>query len=62
MSKIEAGKTSMVIKTFDLRHFLDELEEMMGMRAEKKGLQLIVEGDPNCPRIFKPMGSNSVRF
>ena len=31
MSKIEAGKTSMVIKTFDLRHLLDELGEMMGL-------------------------------
>jgi len=56
MSKIEAGKTSTVIKTFDLRHLLDELEEMMGLRAEKKGLGLMVEGKTTVPRYIQTDG------
>jgi PAS domain S-box-containing protein len=56
MSKIEAGKASTVIKTFDLRHLLDELEEMMGLRAVKKGLQLIVEEDSTLPQYIQTDG------
>jgi CheY-like chemotaxis protein len=53
MSKIEAGQATMVSKTFDLHRFLDELEDMMSLRAEKKGLRLIFERDSTLPKYIQ---------
>jgi PAS domain S-box-containing protein len=53
MSKIEAGQTTTVIKTFDLHRFLDDLEEMMSLRGEKKGLRLIFERDSTLPKYIQ---------
>ena len=50
MSKIEAGKISLNENSFDLYRMLDTLEGMLRLKAESKGLQLIVECDPNVPR------------
>lgn len=53
MSKIEAGKVSVNITTFDLYHMLHSLEEMMKVRAEKRGLALTVEYGANVPQYVK---------
>ena len=49
LSKIEAGQVAAFETVFDLHLFLDDLEEMVGMRAERKGLRLIVDRDPGLP-------------
>lgn len=50
MSKIEAGRTELQPESFDLRRLLQGLEEMFRLRAEGKGLRLIVECAPGVPR------------
>lgn len=41
MSKIESGRITLNITSFDLHHLLDTLEKMFRLRANDKGLQLI---------------------
>ncbi|WP_199330979.1 MULTISPECIES: ATP-binding protein [unclassified Calothrix] len=53
MSKIEAGKTSLNIKSFDLIRLLTSLEEMFGLRAAAKDLRLVFEYAPNLPRYVQ---------
>ncbi len=53
MSKIEAGKLSLSFTDFDLRDLLHNLEEMFQLRAQSKGLQLIVESSPDIPRYIQ---------
>ena len=53
ISKIEAGRLTLVSTTFDLHRFLDDLERIMRYRAEKKGLQLIFERDTGLPRSIQ---------
>ena len=50
ISKIEAGRLTLVSTTFDLHRFLDDLERIVRHRADEKGLQLIIERDPGLPR------------
>ncbi len=50
MSKIEAGKTTLNEKLFNFYHLLDDLEDMLGFRAEKKGLSLVVERGSDVPQ------------
>jgi two-component system sensor histidine kinase/response regulator len=51
MSKIEAGRTTLNLEDFDLIHLLDILEEMLQLKAQVKGLQLIFDIDNNVPRF-----------
>ncbi|MCP4692094.1 MAG: response regulator, partial [Desulfobacterales bacterium] len=53
MSKIEAGRVVLSEKSFDLHHLLDELEDMLGFRAEQKGLSFLIERRPDVPRHVK---------
>ncbi len=53
ISKIEAGRTMLVEDTFDLGRMLDELEEMMRLRAERKGLRLTFDCAPDVPDYIK---------
>lgn len=53
MSKIEAGKTTLNEKNFDLHHLMAGLEDMMRLKAEKKFLYLIVEKSPDIPRYVR---------
>ncbi len=53
MSKIEAGQITVNETSFDLYRLLDSLEEMLGLRAASKGLQLIVYREPEIPRYVK---------
>jgi len=50
VSKIEAGQVTMEETVFDLYHLLDGLEEMFRLRAERKGLVLILERSEGVPR------------
>ena len=53
MSKIEAGKMTLAMTSFDLRSFLGDLEEMTRLRAEQKGLELFFEYNPPCLRYVE---------
>lgn len=50
MSKIEAGRSALNLRTIDLHGLLSDLENMFRIRAEKKQLQLIVEKVGEVPR------------
>ena len=53
MSKIEVGRVSLETNPFDLHHLIETLEDMLQLQAQKKGLQLIFDQDPNLPRYVK---------
>ncbi|WP_026733887.1 PAS domain S-box protein [Fischerella sp. PCC 9605] len=53
MSKIEAGRTTLNLSSFDLIHLLDNLQEMLHIRAAAKGLELMFEYAPDLPRYVK---------
>ncbi len=53
LSKVEAGKTTLNISSFDLVRLLDELQEMFRFRSVSKGLQLIFEYTPNIPQYVQ---------
>ncbi|MBE9004209.1 PAS domain S-box protein [Fortiea sp. LEGE XX443] len=53
MSKIEAGRTTLNINSFDLIALLENLEEMLRLRAESKGLQLRFEYAPQLPQYVQ---------
>ena len=52
LSKIEAGKTTLNIQTFDLLYLLNDIEDMLHLRAANAGINLIFESDPNVPRYI----------
>lgn len=52
MSKIEAGRISLREDYFDLWLMLDDLEDMLRLRALEKGLQLIFDRSPDCPQYI----------
>jgi light-regulated signal transduction histidine kinase (bacteriophytochrome)/DNA-binding NarL/FixJ family response regulator len=49
MSKIEAGRSTLYEYTFNLHSLLQDMADMFQLRAEDKGLQLLIEKDPNLP-------------
>ncbi|GET41123.1 PAS domain S-box protein [Microseira wollei] len=53
MSKIEVGRVSLEPNPFDLHHLIETIEDMLQLQAQKKGLQLIFDQDPNLPRYLK---------
>ncbi len=53
MSKIEAGRTTINENSFDIYRLLDSLEEMLHLKADAKGLQLIFERTPDVPQYVK---------
>ncbi|MEH2382508.1 MAG: ATP-binding protein [Nostoc sp.] len=50
LSKVEAGKTTLNPSDFDLYRLLDDLEDMLHLRATNAGLKLIFERSENVPR------------
>jgi signal transduction histidine kinase/DNA-binding response OmpR family regulator len=52
LSKIEAGKTTVNPKDFDLHRLLDDLEDMFHLRASNQGLNLIFQRSENVPRYI----------
>ncbi len=53
ISKIEAGRITLHEDSFDLHALLDWLQEMLRLKAESKGLQLIFDLAPDLPRYIR---------
>jgi signal transduction histidine kinase/DNA-binding response OmpR family regulator len=53
LSKIEAGKTTLNPKNFDLHRLLDDIHDMFQMKAEEKNLQLLMEYEPDLLRYVR---------
>jgi signal transduction histidine kinase/CheY-like chemotaxis protein len=53
ISKIEAGKSTLDVATFNFRALLGDLEEMFRVRMDAKGLQFGVIGIDDVPRYLK---------
>ncbi len=51
-AKIEAGKTTLNEKDFDLYQLLEDLEDMLYLRAVNQGLELIFDRAENLPRYI----------
>ena len=52
MSKIEAGRVTFTPVYVDLYRLLDWVQQMFKMKAESKGLQLLLEREPNLPQFI----------
>lgn len=50
MSKIEAGRIALDVDRFNLHHLLHNLEDMLRLRAETKGLQLLFACSDSVPQ------------
>jgi signal transduction histidine kinase/ActR/RegA family two-component response regulator len=53
MSKIEAGRTTLYERGFDLHLLLNSLQDMFYLRAKDKGLQLVLDQAPGVPRYVR---------
>ncbi|PSN18117.1 hypothetical protein C7271_14230, partial [filamentous cyanobacterium CCP5] len=53
MTTIEAGKITLTPSTFKLAPLLHELENMLRLQAESKGLRLIISYPPQLPRCIR---------
>ena len=52
-SKIEAGKLDLEILDFDLRTTIDEMNDILAVRAQEKGLEYVSSIEPNMPCLLK---------
>lgn len=52
MSKIEAGKTTFNQTGFDLKHLLETISQMLRLKSQSKGLQLIFKLAPDLPQYI----------
>jgi len=52
LSKIEAGRIELDPQNFDLYRLLDDIEDLLGLKASEKKLQLICDRDPDIPRYI----------
>lgn len=53
MSKIEAGRITLSANSFDLYRLLNTVEEMFQLKAQTKGIQIIVERHPEVPQYIQ---------
>ncbi len=53
LSKIEAGKITLADRPFDLRRLLANVEALFRDRAQKKGLALVFDLDPELPSFVR---------
>lgn len=53
MAKIEAGRVVLEIEPFDLGALILDITDMLGKRAEEKGLQLLFDQSSDFPRFIK---------
>ena len=72
-SKIEAGKLDMESVNFQLAEVLDNLSNLVGLKAEEKGIELLFDIAPDVPtamigdplrlsQILVNLGNNAVKF
>ncbi|MEM1170597.1 MAG: ATP-binding protein [Cyanobacteria bacterium P01_H01_bin.35] len=52
MSKIEAGQTTLNETEFDLHTVLQDLQDMFCLKVQKKGIQFVLEPDPDLPQYI----------
>ncbi|OUD16210.1 ATP-binding protein [Thioflexithrix psekupsensis] len=73
VSKLEAGKVELESRDFNLKNTLDNVLNLMRLRAEEKGLKLQVDMDAKCPvwmvgddnrlqQVILNLVSNSIKF
>jgi signal transduction histidine kinase/DNA-binding NarL/FixJ family response regulator len=53
MSKIESGRIALNLTSFDLYHVLNSIEEMLQLKAQSKGLQLLFERASDLPQYVQ---------
>jgi len=53
VSKIEAGQSELNLSNFDLIHLLFDLKEMLVLKSQSKGLELVFEIAPNVPKYIQ---------
>jgi signal transduction histidine kinase/CheY-like chemotaxis protein len=53
MAKIEAGRVKLEIASFDLGSMVCDVADMMRLRAEEKGLQLLLDQSSEFPRYIR---------
>jgi signal transduction histidine kinase/ActR/RegA family two-component response regulator len=53
LSKIEAGRSTFNPIGFDLYRLLEEVQEIFALRAEDKGLQILIERQTNVPQYIR---------
>ncbi|AFZ34713.1 Cache sensor hybrid histidine kinase [Stanieria cyanosphaera PCC 7437] len=53
LAKIESGQMTFYPTDFDLYTLLNLIEEMLALKAESKGLQLLIERSSNLPRYIQ---------
>ena len=51
-SKIEAGKLELKNRTFRLNEAFDRVIELFGNKASEKGIELLVDIEPDTPKVF----------
>jgi two-component system sensor histidine kinase/response regulator len=72
-SKIEAGKMSMETIDFRLEDVMDQLANLVGLKTEDKGLELLFNTEPDVPtalvgdplrlgQVLINLGNNAVKF
>lgn len=59
ISKIESGKTEIVVQPFNLPELLNEIAQVYKAKSEQKGLNFITEFNDNLPKI---VGGDKVRL
>jgi len=73
LSKIEAGHLVLESVDFPLQQVLDEVNDVLGLPAERKGLELLFSAPPDLPshlqgdptrlrQVLVNLGSNAVKF
>lgn len=53
MSKIEAGRITLNINSFDLYRLLNDIKAMLQLRTKSKGLRLIIDCAPEVPQYIQ---------
>lgn len=72
-SKIEAGKLEFEIIPFDLQHLVEEVADLIAVKAQEKGLEMLLRFDEDLPRyvmgdpgrirqILLNLASNALKF
>ncbi|WP_200236442.1 response regulator [Lamprobacter modestohalophilus] len=72
-SKIEAGKLDIEVRDFRLEDVMDNLANLVGIKAEEKGIELLFELPPDLPtaligdalrlgQVLINLGNNAVKF
>jgi PAS domain S-box-containing protein len=73
VSKIEAGQLQLEQVPFSIDTIIDDMADVLGLKAEEKGLELLFEAAPDLPRhlvgdptrlrqVLVNLGSNAVKF